>query len=285
LTPPLKFFLLFFIQGVYMAYAIIRKGAFGECGKTKLYYSCLGAFIGGLSVEYWQIFWLTSILWGFIEYLLVLTRTRIIEPLKIGGYKLNRPASAILRGGQEGGFVTIFSLITGDFLENKGFGWWILIVIGLFFMFVKTKTRRILFKRKSEFNLYRKSSQRIIFTFKTNSVMFMIFSGNFYYLYNCSSHDFMRIMRFMTVMFFLASFWTFDQILRGVRGVVYLIKCDNGGRSYSHTRQVLSCDSNYFFCKVSSLETFFILAYDVIIEICSAYLIFFILIRTCTNDL
>ena len=153
----------------------------------------------------------------------------------------------------------------------------------LFFLFVKTRSRQILFKRKTEFTLYRKSSQRIIFTFKSNSIMFIIFCGNCYYLSNCSFYDFTRIMRFMTIMFFLASFWTFDQVLRRVRGVVYLIKC-NSEYKQSNNRKILSCDSNNYFCKASSLETFLILAYDVIVEMCSAYLIFFILIRTCTSS-
>jgi len=269
-----------------MTYAIIRKGTFGECGKTKLYYTCAGLGISLLSQEYFHIFGAASIIWATVEYLLVLTRIRVIESLKIGNHRLGRASSAILRGGQEGGFVTIFSLSVGDFLHQSSIEYWVISILSMFLFFVNTHSFLLYLIKNESFSLYRKSSQRKIFSSRCVGAVSVVSSINLYYLTYCNEIEFYRIMRFMTIMFCMSTFWTLDQICRGVRGSVYLVDYRLKNHNLKNAickRNVLNCDMCYYYCSNTFIENFLIFSYDVVFEICSAYLIFYILVKTCGN--
>ena len=228
-------------------YVMIRYGDFGNCGRKKIIFSIFGYMMASFHSSYMYLFLTATVLWGSIEYLLVLFNMRKISLLVIDGRTLNPFVSAILRGGQEGGFVTIFSFIVGDLLAGASFYTWLATMTALFYFFLTKKggDQRI-------------RSIRAIFTPVSVGIMTVIFVMNLYFLSFADNTELYRIGRFMFVMFSISSFWTFGQVRSGKRKVMWM----TSGR-----------------CGYCSLwETLMVFVYDIVIEICSAYLIFYFIV-------
>jgi len=183
---------------------------------------------------------------------------REISLLRINGLTLNTFVSAILRGGQECGFVTIFCFVVGDLLAGASVLLWVVTILLWFYLFFKISDGVLVDKTIQ--------SIRVIFTPLSVGIMTIIFVMNLYFLSLASNTELYRIGRFMFVMFSVSSFWTLGQVRSGRRRVML------GQRVQRR-----------WCCSYCSLgETLIVFTYDIVIEICSAYLIFYFLVKTCT---
>lgn len=239
-------------------YYILRIGDFATNANTKLYYSffttllCTHDYIYYNSSDCFTIMIYSTFIWSFIEFLLHISNTRMIKPMKF--YFYNRIYIApnyigiFLQGFQEGGCVTTIGLYFGDRLYNL----YSLIFLHFLIIFIVCN---VMFKQR----INNCNSKRLVNAKSSISLMTLIT------LYNCNSlylypNHFYRQMKMFLVMIYICSFWTFAVWYKGFRTVEVYVNDKHG---------------NEIIEKYNILNTFFILSYDVIFEIGMAYLFFY----------
>lgn len=238
-------------------YYILRFGDFATNGNTKIIYSIFSILLG--LEEYYSanslyclgIMLKSTIIWAFIEYMLHLSKTRVIKPMYIhykgNSYVLPRYLSVTLQGAQEGGFVTTLGLYFGDriFIKKYLILLHFLLAIMVINIFIKTN--------------HDTSSKRQI---NTKGSLILI-GGMTIFNIKCvqwyPEHYYRQLYMFIA-MIYISSIWTFTAWYFNFRKVeVYSLKNKN---------EYYQRPTNYF-------NTFLILAYDIIFEIGFAYLTFY----------
>ena len=153
----------------------------------------------------------------------------------------------ILQGFQEGGLITTIGLYFGDRLFN----FYYLIVFHLLILLCINS----IFSKKN----YQKSSRRQINTNGSLVFIIAITIYNLVMLYFNPSH-LIRQIKMILAMVYFCSFWTFFTWYRNFRTV---------------EMEELNFDKKYVIKRITNLEIFLVLAYDVIFEIGIAYLTFY----------
>lgn len=239
-------------------YYILRVGDFATNANTKIYYSifssllCLHDYITQNSMDCFIIMIYSTFVWTFIEFLLHISKTRVIKPMFLyyynHKYKLPNYIGLFLQGFQEGGCVTTIGLYFGD----RIFDFTSLIFLHILIIFIVCN---VYFKHR----VNNCNSKRLVNANSSISLMTLIT------LYNCNSlylhpQHFYRQMKMFGVMIYVCSFWTFTVWYKGFRTVEVYIK---------------NKDGNEVIQKFNFMNTFYILSYDVIFEIGMAYLFFY----------
>ena len=195
----------------------------------------------------------STIVWTIIEYMLNVTKTRVIKPMYIidlFGNKqlLNKHIGIFLQGFQEGGVVTTFGLYFGDRIFEYNY----LIIFHLFIFYIVTNLMSR--QKKKKINV----SRRQINTSGSIGIMGYITLYNVRTVYLNPLH-FQRQIQMFFVMVYVCSIWTCIAYYRGFRNVEVEVKENK----------------NYIIRKTNYSELFYILGYDVIFEIGIAYLTFY----------
>jgi hypothetical protein len=256
-----KILYLLFINMIFTnnKYYIIRIGNFAINGNSKILYFlfslfiCIEEYITIKSIDCFKIMFGSSLLWAFIELLLHISKTRIIEPMYIGfgdnKKLLNIYSGIFLQGLQEGGFVTSVGLYFGDRLYNYKY----LLFLHFFIIFIISNIHL----RNNDYTL---SSKRQINTPMSIFLMTSITLYNIKSIYQNPIHNFRQI-KMLFVMVYICSIWSFTVWYKGFRKVEILIKNNNNN-------EYIQKDVNYF-------NTLLIIGYDIIFEIGIAYLTFY----------
>lgn len=237
-------------------YFIIRVGDFATNGNKKLFYClfsiclCIEEYINKGIIDCFKIMIGSTIVWTIIEYLLNITKTRVIKPMYItymNGEKklLNKYFGIFLQGFQEGGVVTTFGLYFGDRLFN--YKYLVLFHIFIFYIIINLLTKQ----NTNNENL----SKRQINTISSLILMSSITLYNIKKIYENPLH-LQRQLQMLFAMIYVCSIWTFIAYYKGFRKVAIYNK-DN------HKKK-----SNY-------KDSLLILGYDVIFEIGIAYITFY----------
>jgi len=243
-------------------YYIIRKGDFATNGNTKILYCifsiflCIEEYFTNNSVDCFTIMVGSTAVWTFVEFILHMSKTRMIKPMYINIFGrrtfLSNYFGIFLQGFQEGGFITTFGLYFGDRM-------FCLKYFILFHIFLGFIIGNILLK-----NNWMESSKR-----QVNTIGSLVFIGaitcyNMYCLYHNYNHFYRQFMMFLS-MIYLSSIWTFCTWFKGFRTVEIYIKNNNTTIE----------NEQYNKRSIDKIDTFLILGYDVIFEIGIAYMLFY----------
>jgi hypothetical protein len=238
-------------------YYIIRTGDFAINANKKIIYSllafilCFEEYHNNGRYECLKIMTGSTIIWSIIEYLLYVTNTRIIKPMFInyGNYKIEIPKylALLLQGLQEGGVVSTFGLYFGDRIYNYNY-------LILYNLFMLNMVINMNYKQTNTTIL----SKRQVNTFSSLVLMSIVTIYNISCLYRYPEHN-LRSFKMCISMFYMSTIWTIMSYIKGFRKVSSLEYRNN----------------NYYIGDNNKRDTLFILGYDVIFEICSAYLTFY----------
>tara|TARA_B110000967_G_scaffold209619_2_gene266658 strand:+ start:5276 stop:6031 length:756 start_codon:yes stop_codon:yes gene_type:complete len=239
-------------------YYILRVGDFATNANTKIYYSmfscllCLDDYITQNSTDCFIIMIYSTFIWTFIEFLLHITKTRVIQPMFLYSYnhryKLPNYFGLFLQGFQEGGCITTIGLYFGD----RIFDFNSLIFLHILIIFIVCN---VYFKHR----VNNCTSKRLVNSFGSLSLMSLITLYNFKTFYLYPIHSF-RQLKMLFIMIYVSSFWTLIVWYKGFRTI----------EVYIQDKQ------NYeIIIRKNGLNTFYILSYDVIFEIGMAYLFFY----------
>jgi len=256
-------------------YFIIRKGDFATNGNTKIIYCffssmlCVDDYINRNSSDCFNILIGSTIIWSFVEFCLHISKTRDIKPMQLSLYskqiQLPQFIGIILQGFQEGGFITTLGLYYGDRIHQTYYQ----IHMHIFILMV---IANLFFKS----NII-KSSKRQINTKGSLGFIGIVTLYNMQKIYYYPSHNTRQAYMF-AVMVYICSFWTFFAWVFKFRQVEvytkkYIENIENNKNieDNEYPYNVLQPYNNHG----TRLETFSVLAYDVIFEIGIAYLTFY----------
>ena len=238
-------------------YYIIRTGDFAVNANKKIVYTiyalilCIDDYINNNSNDCFKIMMGSTLIWTMIEYLLYISNTRIIKPMFINygknKVKLNKYLALFLQGLQEGGVVSTFGLYFGDRFFDYRYN----IIYNLFMINMVLNMNN---KQKIINNL----SKRQINTLSSIIPMGIVTTFNIYCIYRYPEHI-VRSLKMTLSMFYMSTIWTIISYIKGFRKVISLEYKNN----------------NYHIGSSIERDAFFVLAYDIIFEICSAYLTFY----------
>ncbi len=238
-------------------YYIIRTGDFATNGNKKILYSlfaivlCIDDYYTDNSFDCFSIMIGSSVVWSIIELFLYLSNTRKIKPMYLfySNQRIEIPKymGICLQGIQEGGVVATFGLYFGDRMFNYKY----VIVYHLFLMNMvinmsyKQTNNKILSKRQ----INTKGSLLLMSAF----TMYNVVS-----LYNNPEHLY-REAKLCASMIYMSSIWTIMSYYKGFRKVEVI--------EYINAQDIVK--------KNIYLDTFYVLSYDILFEICIAYLTFY----------
>jgi len=238
-------------------YYIIRTGDFATNGNKKIMYSlvafilCADDYYTNDSLDCLFLMTGSSMVWTLIEGLLHISKTRNIKPMFVSysnkQVEIPKYMGICLQGIQEGGVVSTFGLYFGDRMFNSKYVilYNLLIIYMVVNMSKKQTNNKILSKRQIN---------------ATSSIIFMgtitIYNG--ISIYNHPEHIARELMMGVS-MFYISSIWTIVSYYKGFRKV--------GVQEYNGNRYVVK-PPNF-------MDTFCVLGYDVVFEICIAYLTFY----------
>jgi hypothetical protein len=238
-------------------YHIVRTGDFATNGNKKIIYSLLAVILSvddyytNHSYECLSIMIGSSCVWSMIELLLYISNTRNIKPMFVYYSKkqiqVPKYLGICLQGIQEGGVISTFGLYFGDRMFNYKY-------VILYHLFLIYMVANMSFKQTNDKIL----SKRQI---NTNGSLLLVSGVTVYNtvtLYNNPDHI-VRGLMMCTSMFYMSTIWTVVSYYKGFRKV-----------------EVHEYKNNQYVVKLPScMDTFCILGYDVIFEICIAYLTFY----------
>lgn len=238
-------------------YYILRNGDFATNGNTKVVYSllsivmCVEEYISIHSTDCFVIMTGSTIIWSLFEYYLHMSNTRVIKPMYINWlgkeHQLNKYMGIFLQGFQEGGFITTAGLYFGDRV-------FILKYIILLHVLVMGIIINIMLKKNSTESSTRHVNSRVSLV-----VMGSVTSYNIIVLYNNPNHLRRQLAMFCSIVY-VSSIWTFMTWYNNFRTVDIYIKNNKCG----YDRKL-----------INRMDTFLVLAYDVLFEIGVAYMFFY----------
>ena len=256
-------------------YHIVRLGDFATNGNTKLIYGLfsillsLDDYISRNSTDCFLILLGSTTIWTFVELYLHITQTRVIKPMYIvlrnETYHLSQTMGIILQGLQEGGVITTVGLYFGDRLYEMKY----IILLHAFILYMVVN---ICMKK----NIVKASKRQV----NTSSSIMFISTVTIYdieSLYQNPQH-LQRQLSMFFVMIYICSFWTFFTWYKGFRTIEVHIKNPTYSpliNIKSNTTPPSPTAPEYSVKPVTNLDTFYILAYDVIFEIGIAYILFY----------
>ena len=238
-------------------YYIIRTGDFAINGNKKLLYSlfglllCVDDYYTNNSYDCFSIMIGSSVSWAIIELLLHISNTRKIKPMFISysnqQIEIPKYVGVCLQGIQEGGVVSTFGLYFGDRLLNYKYA--ILYHLFLIYMVInmhnKQTNNQILSKRQ-------------INTKFSSVLMGGVVVYNGISLYNHPEHMARELMMCAS-MFYMSTIWTVVSYYKGFRKIEV--------QEYKNSQYIVKPNR--------IIDAFYILGYDVVFEICIAYLTFY----------
>jgi hypothetical protein len=238
-------------------YYIIRTGDFANNGNKKILYSllavllCVDDYYTNHSYDCFSIMIGSSISWAMIELLLHLSNTRNIKPMFIfysnKQIEIPKYLSIGLQGIQEGGVISTFGLYFGDRIFN--YKYVLLYHLFLIYMVINMSYKQTDNKILSKRQINTKSSLLLI-----GSVT--VYNG--LSIYNHPEHMTRELMMCAS-MFYMSTVWTVESYYKGFRKV-----------------EVQEYKNNQYVVKPTSyIDTFCVLGYDIVFEICIAYLTFY----------
>jgi len=256
-------------------YYIVRKGDFATNGNTKIIYCifslllCVDDYIKRNSTDCFIILTGSTTIWSFIELYLHISKTRNIKPMQVTicskQIQLPQSMGIILQGFQEGGFITTLGLYYGDRIHQTYY----LIHMHIFIFIM---VGHLCFKTNIT-----KSSKRLINTKGSVGCICIATLYNMQQTYYNPSHNTRQAYMF-AVMVYICSFWTsFAWYFKFRQVEVYNTKYIDSIVDKQYPFNVFQTNNNNLGTR---LETFSILAYDVIFEIGVAYLTFYNLFIT-----
>ena len=238
-------------------YFIIRTGDFATNGNKKILYSifalllCVDDYYTNHSYDCFNIMIGSSFVWTIVELILNVSNTRNIKQMFISWTNCHiegpKDLGICLQGIQEGGVVSTFGLYFGDRLFNYKYAWLYhaFLIYMVINMSYKQTNNKILSKRQ----------------INTKSSLLLMSSMTVYNgisMYNYPQHMFRGLMMCVS-MFYMSTIWTIVSYYKGFRKVEV--------HEYKNTQYIVK-PNNY-------TDVFCILGYDIIFEICIAYLTFF----------
>ena len=248
-------------------YYIIRHGDFATNGNKKILYSLFSLYLSlddyyhnHYSLDCFTIMIGSTLVWTLIELFLNKTKTRVIKPMYLYGFRgkiitIPKYWGIFLQGFQEGGVVTTFGLYFGDRLYSTYYlGYFHLFIFYIVINMIFKKT--IMNKRTKPFLI---ESRRQVNTVSSLTIMSIISAFNCLMLYLYPMHA-MRQFTMFFAMVYVCSIWTIIAYYKNFRNVEVYTKNSLG----------------YYKKKNPSLrDAFFVLGYDVLFEIGMAYLTFY----------
>jgi|UniRef100_A0A6C0IPG5 hypothetical protein len=238
-------------------YYIIRTGDFATNANKKILYLlfgvllCIDDYYTSQSYDCLSIMIGSSVSWTIIELLLHASKTRVIKPMFISysnrQIKLPIYIGVCLQGIQEGGVVSTFGLYFGDrlLMPNYTIIYHLFLIYMVINMSYKQTNNEILSKRQVN----------------TKSSLLLIGSMTMYNgisMYNHPEHIPREILMCVS-MLYMSSIWTVVSYYKGFRKV-----------------EVQEYKNNHYIIKPTrTVDVFYILGYDVVFEICIAYLTFY----------
>ena len=238
-------------------YYIIRTGDFAVNGNKKMIYSmlsvllCIDDYYTNHSRDCFSIMIGSSFVWAIVELLLHVTNTRIIKPMYVSyssrKIELPRYLGVCLQGMQEGGCVSTFGLYFGDRLYNYKY-------VTLYHLFLLYMVLNMSYKQTNDKIL----SKRQINTPSSLLLMGGMTVYNGISIYNHPEHMSREISMYAS-MFYMSSIWTGVSYYKGFRKVEV--------QEYK--------DAQYIVKPQNYLDAFYVLGYDVLFEICIAYMTFY----------
>lgn len=238
-------------------YFIIRTGDFATNGNKKLLYSvfalllCVDDYYTRHSADCFNIMIGSSFVWTIVELLLHLTNTRNMKQMYISysnkHIEIPKYMGLCLQGIQEGGVVSTFGLYFGDRFFSYNYNL-------LYHAFLMYMVINMSYKQTNDKIL----SRRQINTKSSLALMGGITVYNGISMYNYPQHMFRGLMMCAS-MFYMSTIWTIVSYYKGFRKVE-VTECKNA--------QYIMKSHNY-------MDVFCILGYDIVFEICIAYVTFF----------
>jgi hypothetical protein len=238
-------------------YYIIRTGDFAINGNKKLLYLlfgtllCLDDYYTNQSYDCFSIMIGSSVSWAIVELLLHVSNTRNIKPMFISysnqQIEIPKYIGICLQGIQEGGVVSTFGLYFGDrlFIAKYAVLYHLFLIYMVINMSYKQTNNKILSKRQ----------------INTKSSLLLMGSASVYNgitIYNHPEHMSRELMM-CTSMFYMSTIWTVVSYYKGFRKI-----------------EVHEYKNTYYIVKPNSIiDVFYILGYDIVFEICMAYLTFY----------
>jgi hypothetical protein len=238
-------------------YYIIRTGDFAINGNKKIMYSlvalilCADDYYTNHSLDCLFIMTGSSIVWTIIEGCLHISNTRIIKPMFVSysnkQIEIPKYMGICLQGIQEGGVVSTFGLYFGDRMFNSKY----VILYNLLVTYMVGNMSK------------KQTNNEILSKRQINTPSLIVLMGgitiyNGISIYNHPEHIARELMMCAS-MFYISSVWTIVSYYKGFRKV-----------------EVQEYNSNRYIVKQPNLiDTFCVLGYDVVFEICIAYLTFY----------
>jgi hypothetical protein len=238
-------------------YYIIRTGDFAINGNKKILYSlfavilCVDDYYTNHSYDCLSIMLGSSGVWSIVEFLLYITNTRNIKPMFVYYSKkqiqIPKYLGICLQGVQEGGVISTFGLYFGDRMFNYKY-------VLLYHFFLIYMVVNMSFKQTNNKIL----SKRQINTKSSLLLMGSMTVYNGISMYNHPYHKVRGLMVYVS-MFYMSTIWTIVSYYKGFRKVEV--------HEYKKTQYIVKQNI--------SIDTFYVLGYDIIFEICIAYLTFY----------
>uniref|UniRef100_A0A6C0LW06 Uncharacterized protein n=1 Tax=viral metagenome TaxID=1070528 RepID=A0A6C0LW06_9ZZZZ len=264
--PRIEGVIIFLINNIYMEqlyniinnkYYIIRTGDFATNGNKKILYSlfalvlCIDDYYTNHSYDCFSIMIGSSCVWSIIELFLYLSNTRNIKPMYIlfSEKQIHIPKylGICLQGIQEGGVVSTFGLYFGDRIFN--YNYLLVYHLFLFYMVVNMSYKQTNNKILSKRQINTKSSLLLMSSC-------VVYNGVSLYKY---PEHFYREARLCASMIYISSIWTIVSYYKGFRKV----------EVHEYEKPI------YIVKKNINLDTFYVFCYDILFEICIAYLTFY----------
>ena len=245
-------------------YNMIRNGDFATNANTKLIYGfisgvlCIDDYVNRNSSDCIMILITSTTVWSCVEFYLHTSKTREIKPMyiMIENHTIQLPQSVgiILQGFQEGGFISTLGIYFGDRIyEMKSQSH-----MHMFILFVVIN----LFMKKNKV----KSSSRQVNTKGSLVLIGGATMYNIYVSYNHPEHIERQVSMFL-VMIYICSYWTFFAWYRGFRSIEI--------HEPQRIEQGDGVIQQYVVRQANYMETFCVMAYDIIFEIGMAYVLFY----------
>ena len=224
-------------------YYIIRHGSFATKGEVKLLYTFISLYMCNDNSEYNYLFLVSTTGWSLVELILQTYGTRNIKHMTFFGQPLHLSFSILLQGAQEGGFVCIYGIWFADRLATH---WNYLLLSNMIIlsMIVVNGYRTPIAEQNA--------SRRCITSFYP---LLALTTTSIVNVYSLLYIETARPLRMFFVMILLGAIWTSGQVALGMRTV-------SRGMDPS-----------------TSMETFAILSFDVLVEIACAYLPFYFIVQ------
>ena len=220
---------------------MFRHGAFATSGEVKVAFTIIAWLLCEGNAEYKKLFLVSSVIWALVEAWLQYRGTRKIASMMFWGNALPLPVSLALQGTQEAGFVVIYGIFFADRLATH----W------KYILYSNAGVLALIMWNGRNKKIERRASRRCI---TAPLPLLLLGSTIIVNIIGLIALEAERPLRMLFCMTILGAVWTLGQVIAGLRSV----ETDAGPGT--------------------GMETFAVLAFDVIIELACAYLPFYFLV-------